>query len=1066
MTDLEITHISDLHWDSTKSVDANVVIKPLLEDLRRSIGEGLIAPDLLAFTGDLVNAGETPSEFESAYEAFVAPAMDILGLDKDRVFICPGNHDISRKIARSSSIIEGGARNTLTSVNATNKFLDGLKQQNLNDLVVIERIENYYNFVDKYFSKPEFKSSLMRCWATDINGMKVGVAGFDTAWRATGEADDVDRHNLLLGERNVDDAVDALQAQDVRVALMHHPAEWLADFDEAAVSSRLSAHFDLIMCGHMHKSNPQTRTTPQGTAVLSQTGSAYAGRNWFNGYQTVKLDFAAGEAKFIIRSFYDIPRRVFDKATNVTEDGIVHFPFDTKKKSSSNAVVESFLREHRAGIRQAATKHYRIVDSEAISSLDAKEAYIVPPLSKRVKGRDAALNTDTLEDRFEDISVEQVLRSEGSFVCSGGREAGKTGLLHYMSVLAAEGVIDRPRIPVIIDAEVLGRGWYEIRKAITSYYGAIKGGFDIDSALRQGLFLFLIDSYTFGSDGSDAIKILVKGREKDPGQNRFFVITQPRKGSITQDADIADELASFGKVSIGVLPRKSIRALSKNWSSVIGAPGDEVFESVMRQLKADGLPRTGYMVTLILWAMQQDKKLDRLNEAMLLANVVDHLLDKADFTKSIYGKLDPKAKQITLEYFAQYTSDSGNFVSINSATLFLIELFNKKRLPFVASDVIEELVGCGILDRRDSMIGFKYKCFEEYFYARRMKSDRALLEHNMRPGNYENRQREIELLSGIQRENKDIIASLVNDLEDRMPPEVTDVSTFDIIMLSKLSIGFEVSAERLNDLRKKKLTAEQVDDLLDAAERRAIERNDKKGSGSDAAADAEKAKEFALTPSTPNAMAVGEYVEAIELLGRIVRNSDFTDYEDKYPAARLYVEAFGKICVIFHKQMGDIIREQQKKYGGSANISDDDARVLLYVMTMIISRIASDRFVEQLSSPNIAPLMSEMISEKGVSGIERMFIAFLLQVIRGRGWEKDWSALLKDAGKSGIIMENSIARMRTIVNWQFLNDREHEKLHKVIDATEEVLGWSGAQKGAMIENLKQVALQAELRDNE
>src|SRR5690606_26436814 len=120
--------------------------------------------------------------------------------------------------------------------------------------------------------------------------INAGVACFNTAWRATGEPDERDRRNILLGERNVDTAIADLSLCDLKIAMFHHPFDWLAEFDESAVASRLFSNFDILLCGHIHRNVPEARQTPSGSAVISQTGSLYESRRHFNGYQYITFD--------------------------------------------------------------------------------------------------------------------------------------------------------------------------------------------------------------------------------------------------------------------------------------------------------------------------------------------------------------------------------------------------------------------------------------------------------------------------------------------------------------------------------------------------------------------------------------------------------------------------------------------------------------------------------------------------------------------------------------------------------------------------------------------------------
>jgi predicted MPP superfamily phosphohydrolase len=1057
---IEILHLSDLHWNSEKSADSQIVVDALVADLKQNIEKGSIRPDIVVFSGDLVQAGEHIKEFDAAFNALIAPVLDVLKLDYEDLFIVPGNHDIDRKVVRSTKFIDNGIRETLKSVDSLNTFIDGLNAGAPSNMIALDRLQPYYDFLDTVSVKPVFSTPLLRVFKKNIRGVIVGAACFDTAWRASGEADDIDRGHLLLGERNVDNAIAQLTDTDINLAIMHHPAEWLAEFDEVAVSSRISSNFDVLFCGHMHRPVPQTRTTAQGTAVLSQTGSVYAGRQWFNGYQCVQLHLAEEKCKFIVRSYYDTPRRVFDVATVVMANGEVSFPFATQKKTPDSAIVESFLRTNRQRVRENASEHLNMIGLDIVSGSDVKESFVPPPLMIRSAEINGQENPSSSESN-EEISCEDLLRSDCSYLLAGEREAGKSSLLHYMAVLVAEGICDKPRIPVILNVETLKSGDYELRKAIALYFGSMPLHFNLKSAIDEGNFLFFADNFVAGGKGEGALKAQVAKNQT----SRWVCVSRPRAGSITGDVEDPSPEHTMRRVRIGALPRRSIRVLSKRWCAAIGHSEDQVFDAVMKQLKADGLPRSGYMVTLILWAMKQERELNRVNEAILLSNVADYLLEKADFRQSVTGNLDPRGKEITLEYLAEFFANSGGYATVDEVVTYIASLISMKRLPLTAIDVFGELVRCGILDRNDDTASFKYRCFQEYFFALRLKGDPKLLARIMAPGSYQKYTREIEMLAGLRRQNSDLIDIITTDMGHRIPAELESITRENFNEVVGSSLGLAVSKRQLAELRRKRMSAEQVDDLLDAADRRAISRradtND--SPNGELSPKADRDKELVLTAPVADRMSIGEYVVTTNLLARITKNSDFTDFDDKAPAARTVFETYAKILVMFKREITELLVEVGEKEPEKA-LSKDESDVLAYHLTKTLSQIIATVISDLLSSPNVGPMMDDIYSEKDRSTIERLFIMYLLQHLRFPGWEDRWSDMLRESGQSGFVVETVINRLRYIGNNQYQDEREYKKMHKVIDTAEEVLGWNSVQKDHMIADLRKAALVADLRD--
>ena len=189
----------------------------------------------------------------------------------------------------------------------------------------------------------------------------------------------------------------------------------------------------------------------------------------------------------------------------------------------------------------------------------------------------------------------------------------------------------------------------------------------------------------------------------------------------------------------------------------MGMDGKVLFDRVMEQLRRSNLPRTGYMVTLLLWALHQDKQFDRINEATLLTNVVDHLIGKADFTQALHRKFDPTSKEITLQHLAYHIREAGGVVNRNDALRILIDFFASKALNYNADTVLHLFIDCGILSEQDDQIFFKFRCFEEYFYAHLLRADAGRLSSLLEGRRFCSYPRELELLAGLRRQNADLL---------------------------------------------------------------------------------------------------------------------------------------------------------------------------------------------------------------------------------------------------------------------------------------------------------------------
>ena len=203
----------------------------------------------------------------------------------------------------------------------------------------------------------------------------------------------------------------------------------------------------------------------------------------------------------------------------------------------------------------------------------------------------------------------------------------------------------------------------------------------------------------------------------------------------------------------------------------------------MNQLQRDSLPRTGYMVTLLLWAVYQERRFERINEAVLLTNVIDFLLGKADFQQALRREFDPISKEITLQSLARFLRDRGGVASVNEITAYLIDFFQQKGLTYGAADVLHKLIECGILHRSDDDISFKYRCFGEYFLACLLRDNVAEREQALEGVKFVEYARELDLLSGLRRRNSDILTVVGKAVAEQAPVEISrqNLERFDAI---------------------------------------------------------------------------------------------------------------------------------------------------------------------------------------------------------------------------------------------------------------------------------------------
>ncbi|MBL8666322.1 MAG: SUMF1/EgtB/PvdO family nonheme iron enzyme [Rhodospirillales bacterium] len=279
---MRLLHLSDIHFRKRTAWDAD----PLLRALTRFIGEEVErdgAPDLVAITGDLAFSG-SDTEYDLArtwLDALWGPFVD---LPRDRLLLVPGNHDVDRskvgRVARLSQkdLLDGKSQENIAAVLADNEECR----------VLLDRHTAYLKFLSGWLGAEQYVPWWER--SIPVGDTTVHVAGLDSAWMACG---DEDRGRLLLGRWQLNQTVlsPGAEGADWRIALLHHPWDYLAEFDCHEARAAIHQHRDLLLRGHLHFPQTERIAPPDpGRACLElAAGCVYENSRYQNAFQWIEL---------------------------------------------------------------------------------------------------------------------------------------------------------------------------------------------------------------------------------------------------------------------------------------------------------------------------------------------------------------------------------------------------------------------------------------------------------------------------------------------------------------------------------------------------------------------------------------------------------------------------------------------------------------------------------------------------------------------------------------------------------------------------------------------------------
>ena len=324
---IRILHLSDIHFSASKSWDADPVLRALAKFIDSEVKNGL-APDLVVITGDLADCG-TAEEYALAkdwLENQLWPALPA-GLQRDRLLLVPGNHDVDRsKIRRGARLIQADLLQ-----NHSQEEIAAVLGNDSDRRDMLERHAAYLDFVGDWLDEPQALPWWQR--VIEIRGCRLHVAGLDSAWMACG---DEDRNHLLLGRYQLTQTVETAEAEnaDWRIALLHHPWDYLAEFDSHTARSAIHQHRDLLLRGHLHfpQSERIVPPDPNRSCLELAGGCLYETSEYPNAFQWIELSVTDKCVRVLFRTWLDNDWTI-DRNQRGCPDGSADFQLDVPPSS-------------------------------------------------------------------------------------------------------------------------------------------------------------------------------------------------------------------------------------------------------------------------------------------------------------------------------------------------------------------------------------------------------------------------------------------------------------------------------------------------------------------------------------------------------------------------------------------------------------------------------------------------------------------------------------------------------------------------------------------------------------
>ncbi|WP_431858869.1 metallophosphoesterase [Azospirillum sp.] len=366
MATISWLHLSDWHQRGP-NFDRAVLRDALLTDIadRSTIDPRLQSIDFVVFSGDAAYNGKA-EEYTEFRNHLLEPIRKALDLSSDRFFLVPGNHDLDRRTI--SRFLSYELQTPLSTDDAVQSWLtDAESREHL-----LRPFRAYEEFVTSYTGQPNPAYASIK--HLDVADRSVALLGLNSAWmcgRNMSNDKVDDRGHLLIGEPQIHDALAAIADSDLRIVVMHHAFEWMAEFDRARVETRLKRAADIVLWGHEHRPQIRQENGTDGQCLIVPAGATFDRRipsnpRYTNAYNFSVLDLEVGRGVIHLRRWNETQNK-WVRDAETCDDGRFEFALPTSLVVTQEGSPSQATEARK---RSAAEQRYRSLLLESCDIID------------------------------------------------------------------------------------------------------------------------------------------------------------------------------------------------------------------------------------------------------------------------------------------------------------------------------------------------------------------------------------------------------------------------------------------------------------------------------------------------------------------------------------------------------------------------------------------------------------------------------------------------------------------------------------------------------------------------
>jgi len=200
-----------------------------------------------------------------------------------------------------------------------------------------------------------------------------------------------------------------------------------------------------------------------------------------------------------------------------------------------------------------------------------------------------------------------------------------------------------------------------------------------------------------------------------------------------------------------------------------------------------------------------------------------------------------------------------------------------------------------------------------------------------------------------------------------------------------------------------------------------------------------------------------EFMASVDLLGRVLRNSEFTDADDKVAAAKVHLDSTIKIMLLYSEIIKDLLNELGKERDGKVLLSSEDVVAGRYIVLKMFVQFTSTNMTEQVGTEKLFGIFERALANPDVTIVEELLISMTLLDLGHPKWITHWERVIEKVKSDRFSLDLLMERLWYVIHTKPLSDAERKRVEAAAEKIEAAFGASRQARNETVKTIRDVA---------